>query len=92
MTLSHLHAVNSLLNFPVQGHADTCAQLLLLRLADAGHVAAVVRVSNALIEFDHIRAAAAIASAFQAQQCRLHELCSEFRSCQNIQRPLGVSV
>ncbi|BDA49840.1 hypothetical protein COCOBI_14-4600 [Coccomyxa sp. Obi] len=45
------------------GRADICAMLLLLRMPDAGHVAAVVRISNALIDSDHIQTAAAVATA-----------------------------
>lgn len=68
------------LGFPLQGHADVCAMLLLLRMADAAHIAAAVRVNNALIDADYIQTAAAIASAFLAQQCRLHDLCSPYIS------------
>ncbi|CAL8464290.1 g3825 [Coccomyxa elongata] len=62
----------------ILGHADTGAQLLLLRLAEPGRVAAVVRISNALIESDHIRAAAAIATALP-EDCDVPRLMEALR-------------
>ncbi len=50
--------------------------LLLQRLACEGHIVAVQRVSDALIDCGHIQVAAAIASAFLAQPCMPHMLYS----------------
>lgn len=44
----------------VQGRADIAA-VLLLRLVDAGHTAAVVLINNCLVDSDHIQEAATIA-------------------------------
>ncbi|CAL8464295.1 g3830 [Coccomyxa elongata] len=48
------------------GRADIAA-VLLLRLLDLGHIAAVVRINNCLVDSDCIQEAATIAGAFTAQ-------------------------
>ncbi|BDA49841.1 hypothetical protein COCOBI_14-4610 [Coccomyxa sp. Obi] len=69
-------AINTLVQL---GHADTCAMLLLQRLTDNGHIAAVVRISNALIGCDHIQTAAAIATALP-RECDVVALMEALRA------------